>query len=63
MEFQNAAVATSDLIDNKIADKITKNLHKNNSESIRNRLDKKIPKERYISTDKKQEIIDDLTLM
>ena len=24
MEFQNAAVATSDLIDNKIADKITK---------------------------------------
>ena len=63
MEFPNAAVATSDLIDNKIADKITKNLHKNNSESIRNRLDKKIPKERYISTDKKQEIIDDLTLM
>ena len=63
MEFQNAAVATSDLIDNKIADKITKNLHKNNSESIRNKLDKKIPKERYISTDKKQEIIDDLTLM
>ena len=63
MEFQNAAVATSDLIDNKIADKITKNLHKNNSESIRNKLDKKIPKERYISTDKKQELIDDLTLM
>ena len=40
MEFQKAAVATSDLIDNKIADKITKNLHKNNSESIRNKLDK-----------------------
>ena len=53
--------AAGDLIDNKIADKITevsKNLQQNNSETIKNEHDKEISKERYIS----QGIIDDLRL-
>ena len=40
MEYQKTAEATSDLIGNKIADKITKNFQQNNSERITNEHDK-----------------------
>ena len=64
--IQKPAEATGDLIDNKIADKITKisrNSQQNNSEAVTNKNDKKIPEERYISQKKRQEIIDDLRLI
>ena len=47
-EIQETAEATSDLIGNKIAKKITKlskNLHQNNSGTVTNENDKQIPKE------------------
>ena len=52
------------MIGNKIADKITKiskDLQQNNSETITNEHDQEIPKERYMSPEKRQKIIDDLT--
>ena len=61
--FQKTAEATSDLISNKIANRITKvsrGLPQNNSEKVTNEHDKEIPKERYISPEEKQKIIDDL---
>ena len=62
--FQKTAEATGNLIGNKIPDKIassSKELHsKNNSETDENELD--IPKERYISPEKRQQIIDELRL-
>ena len=64
--IQKAAEATGDLIGNKIANKITKILktsQQNNSETITNEHDKEIPKERYISPEQRQKIIDDLRLM
>ena len=48
--IQKTAKATSDLIGNKISNKITKCLK--NSETVTNEHDKKIPKERYISPEK-----------
>ena len=54
--IQKTAEATSDLTPNKIANKITKvsrSSPQNNSETITNEHDKEIPKERYISSDKK----------
>ena len=60
------AVAAGDLIGNKIADKIkggSKTLQQNHPETVRNDNDKKIPKERYISPEEKQKIIDDLRLI
>ena len=51
------------MISNKIANRITKVsrvLPQNNSEKVTNEHDKEIPKERYISPEEKQEIIDDL---
>ena len=48
MEYQKSTEGTSSLIGDKIADKITKNLQRNNSERITNENDKEIPKERYI---------------
>ena len=54
------------MIGNKIADRITKVskvLPQDNSETIMNEYDKKIPKERYISREEKQEIIDELRLI
>ena len=63
--IQKTAEATGDLIDNKIANKITgfsKNLQQNNSETVINENDKEIPKERYISSEKRQEIIDEQRL-
>ena len=51
------------LIDNKIADKITKiskTLQKKKSETATNEHNKEIPKEGYISPEKRQKVIDDL---
>ena len=52
------------LIDNKIADKITKISKtlqkKKKSETATNEHNKEIPKERYISPEKRQKVIDDL---
>ena len=50
---------------NKSANKIMgvpKNSQQNNSETVSNEYDKEITKERYISPEKRQEIIDDLRL-
>ena len=48
-----------------IADRITKvskNSQQNNSETVTNENDKEIPNERYVSPEKRQEIIGDLRL-
>ena len=61
--IQKTAEGTGDLIGNKTANKITKlskNSPQNNSETITNEHDKEIPKERYISSEERQKIIDDL---
>ena len=58
-------LAIDDLIGNKIANKIKKapkTTQENNSETVINEHDKEIPKERYISTEERQESIDELTL-
>ena len=54
------------MIDNKIANKITKiskTSPQNNSESITNEHDQEITKERYISPEERQKIIDNLRLI
>ena len=62
--IQKTAEATGDLIDNEIADKITsiskspKELH---SKTDENEIE--IPKERYISPEKRQQIIEELRLI
>ena len=72
-QLRKWAEATSDLIGNKIDDsvarsydgrtrKISQNTQQNNSETNTNENDKEIPKERYISPEKRQEIINDLRL-
>ena len=61
--ISKTVAATDDLIGNKIAEKTTKvsrNSQQNNSETITNEHDKEIPKERYISSEERQKIIDDL---
>ena len=62
--IQKTAEATGDLIGNKIADKITsasktspQELHSQNEVKI------EIPKERYISPEKQQQVIDELRLV
>ena len=62
--IQETAEATGDLIGNKIADKITsasktspQELHSQNEVKI------EIPKERYISPEKQQQVIDELRLV
>ena len=63
--IQKTAEATGDLIGNKIANRITKvskNSQQNNSETVTNEHDKEIPKERYVSPEERQEIIDQLRL-
>ena len=42
--------------------KVSKNLQQNNSETVTNEHDKEIPKERYISPEERQNIIDELKL-
>ena len=57
---------TDDLIGNKITEKITKvskTLLQNNLEAVTNEHDKYIPKERYISPEERNKIIDDLRLI
>ena len=56
--IQETARATGDLIGNKIPDrttKISKASQQNNLKTVRNRHDKEIPKERYISSKWKAE--------
>ena len=63
--IQKTAEETGDLIGNKIADRITKvskRFQQNNSETVTHEHDKEIPKERYISPEQRQKIIDDLRL-
>ena len=51
------------MIGNKIANRVTKvskSPKQNNSETVTNEHDEKIPKERYISPEERQKIIDDL---
>ena len=43
--------------------KVSKTSQQNNSETVTNEHDKKIPEERYISPKKRQIIIDDLRLI
>ena len=66
MEYQKTAEAASDLIGNKIANKITKVSRSSpqiNLEKITNEDNEEIPKERYISPGKIHKIIDDLILI
>ena len=57
------AEATGDLIGNKIADKITSASKKSQNEEIQlNEVNNEIPKERYISPNERQKIIDELKL-
>ena len=63
--IEKTAEATDDLIGNKITNKITKvtrSSPQNNSEVVTNEHDKELPKGRYISPEKRQKIIDELTL-
>ena len=63
--IQTTAQAISDLIGNKIANKIkevSKTLQQNNSEIVTNENDKEIPKEKYISPEARQELFDKLKL-
>ena len=59
--IQKTAETTGDLIGNKIADKITKvskSSQQNNSEIVAIEHDTEIPKERYVSAEERQKIID-----
>ena len=61
MEYQKTAEAISDLIGNKIT-KVLQNSQQSHSETVANKHDKEIPKERYISPEERQTIIDYLGL-
>ena len=63
--IQKTAEATLDLIGNKIADKITSVSKKSSTRSENNEAsdESKTPKERYISPEKRQQIIDELRLI
>ena len=64
--YQKAAETTDDLIGNKIANKfvgVSNNSQQNNSETVTNEYDKEIPKERCISPEERQQIIDNLRLI
>ena len=65
-QFKKKGEETGDLIDNKVANKITKiskTLQKNYLETFKNEHDKVTPKERYISSEERQNIIDDLGII
>ena len=59
--IQKTAEATGDFIGNKTADKTTKASKNNLEEEAKNEIE--IPKERYISPEKRQQIIDELRLV
>ena len=62
--IQKIAEATDDLIGNKIADKITSVSEKPKKPQNNEANDEsEAPKERYISPEKRQQIIDELTLV
>ena len=61
--IQKGAEGTGDLNGNEVASKITKvskNSQENNSERVTHENDKEIPKERYISSEEKPKILDNL---
>ena len=63
--IQKIAEATGDFLSNNVAERITKvskNSQQNNSEILTNEHDKEILKERYVSPEERQEIIDELRL-
>ena len=61
--IQETSKATGDLIGNKIADKITSYSKKPANETHSNDVSNEIPKERYISPQERQKIIDELSLI
>ena len=61
--IQKTAEATGDLVGNTIANKITSISKKPASESHSNAVSNEIPKERYISPQERQTIIDELRLI
>ena len=64
--IQKTAEATGDLVGNKIGDKITSYSKKSpdhSTELYSNKANNKIPKERYISPQERQKIIDELRLI
>ena len=72
--FQKTAGAIGGLIVNKISNavarscdgtitKVSRNSLQINSETVTNKHDKEIPKERYISPEERQKILDDLRLI
>ena len=59
--IQKTVEVTGDWIGNKIVNRITKvskSLQQNNSETVTNEHNKEIPKEKYVSPEKRQEITD-----
>ena len=65
--IKKTADATGDLISNRIADKIA-NFSKKSSRELHTQNDEanneiEVPKERYISSEKRQQIIDELRLV
>ena len=63
--IQKTAEATADLIGDKTANRIievSKNSQQIHSETVTNNHDEEMPKTRYISPEKRQEIIDNLRL-
>ena len=64
--IQETAEVTGELTGNKIVDKVakvSKTSQQNHSETVSDVHDKEIPKERYISPEERQKIIDDLRLI
>ena len=58
--IQKTVEATDDFIGKKIANRITKvskNSQQNNSETVINKHDKEIPKERYVSPKERKELL------
>ena len=65
-QFTKTAEATADMNGNKIFDKITKisrTSPQTNSQTKTKEHDEEIPKERYISPQERQKVIDDLRLI
>ena len=62
IEIQKTTEATGDLIGNKIADK-SKSVSKKSKELPPKEANNEIPKERYISPQERQQVIDELRLI
>ena len=61
--IQKTAETTGDLVDNKIADKITSISKKPASEPHLNAVSNEMPKEKYTSPQERQKTIDELRLI